>query len=167
VFAAGTVDWAEFTSRASALAARAVSLLDERGVLLIGTIRSDGSPRISPVEPLFHEGELMLGMMWKSLKALDLRRDPRCTIHSAVADRTASAGEFKAHGAAIEINEPSVRASYGHALEAKIGFRPEGERWHLFAVRVASAALFETGDTSRTVARWLVDRGVETFEQGP
>ena len=44
-------------------------------------------PRISPVEPLIADGHLYLGMMWRSRKALDLLRDPRCTVHSTVSER--------------------------------------------------------------------------------
>jgi hypothetical protein len=46
-------------------------------VALLGTLRPDGSPRVSPVEPYFAGGELVLGVMAWSGKARDLRRDPR------------------------------------------------------------------------------------------
>jgi hypothetical protein len=53
-------------------------------VALLGTLRSDASPRISPVEPYFVEGQLLVGAMTWSRKAADLRRDPRYVLHSAV-----------------------------------------------------------------------------------
>lgn len=40
------------------------------GAGLVGTVRSEGSPRISPVEPLLWEGDLWLSMLWRSTKAL-------------------------------------------------------------------------------------------------
>ena len=59
-------------------------MADERiqatGILLLGTIRADGRPRISPCEPYVVDGELLLGMMWQSKKALDLLRDRRLTL---------------------------------------------------------------------------------------
>ena len=44
--------------------------------MLVGTIRKDGTPRISPNEPDFAVGRLFVSMMWRSKKALDLLRDP-------------------------------------------------------------------------------------------
>jgi predicted pyridoxine 5'-phosphate oxidase superfamily flavin-nucleotide-binding protein len=97
--------WPAFKETAPELAAKAEELFEETGVILVGTIRKDGSPRISPVEPLFVDGELLLGMMWQSLKALDLLRDPRCTVHNCITDRMAPHGEFKLHGVAADIQD--------------------------------------------------------------
>lgn len=70
------MNWSGFREAAPALAEKAEELFDRSGVILLGTIRKDGSPRISPVEPLIVDGDLYLGMMWQSLKALDLMHDP-------------------------------------------------------------------------------------------
>ena len=59
---------------------------------LVGTLRHDGWPRISPVEALVWNGQLYLGMMWRSLKARDLLRDPRCVVHTVVTDPTGAEG---------------------------------------------------------------------------
>ncbi len=156
--------WSDFATAAPELAARGRALLERPGVVLVGTVRRDGSPRISPVEPIITNGELYLGMMPASRKARDLARDPRCTVHNAVTDRTGGAGEFKLHGRVRPIDDAAEREIYATALFAAIGFRPEGE-YPLFAVEIESAALFVTGETSRTVTRWRAGGGVETFEQ--
>ncbi|MGH2443561.1 MAG: hypothetical protein ACRDFX_10420 [Chloroflexota bacterium] len=39
-------------------------------IALIGTIRRDGSPRISCIDPFIMDGDLYLGMMWHSRKAI-------------------------------------------------------------------------------------------------
>lgn len=161
------VSWAEFRSEVPALAARAEAIFAKTGVLLVGTVRRDGSPRISPVESLIAEGELWLGMMSRSLKAADLSRDRRCTVHSAIVDRYGMPGEFKAHGAAVEVSNPEEYAAYGAALEAKIGWHPGSGGYPLYTFRLDSAALFDTGSESRTVTRWRIGRPIETFEQGP
>ena len=49
---------------------------------MLGTLRADGSPRISPCEVDLVDGRLCFGMMWQSHKALDLLRDPRLAVHS-------------------------------------------------------------------------------------
>lgn len=83
---------------------------------MLGTIRKDGYPRISPVEVVFTEGQLCLGMMWHSKKALDLLRDPRCTVHSATSNRDGSQGDFKMFGRAVEVTDLEVRGRYSDAV---------------------------------------------------
>jgi Pyridoxamine 5'-phosphate oxidase len=54
----------------------------------LATLRRDGSPRISGTEVQFDDdaGEIYLGMMAGSLKALDLRRNPRLALHCPTVD---------------------------------------------------------------------------------
>ena len=61
---------------------------------MLGTLRKDGAPRSSPVEVIFTEGQLYLGMMLRSKKALVLLRDSRCTIHSATSNRDRQPGRL-------------------------------------------------------------------------
>jgi predicted pyridoxine 5'-phosphate oxidase superfamily flavin-nucleotide-binding protein len=160
------VRWATFRDEAPHLAERAEQLLAATGVVLVGTIRADGSPRISPVESVITGGDLWLGMMPGSLKATDLSRDPRCTVHTVITDRFGNPGEFKAHGVARIVTSPADYARYATALESQIGFDPGTTGYPLFVVEVATAALFETGDASRSVTRWRAGSTVENFEQG-
>lgn len=157
--------WVDFNKSAPALARKAEQLFDKAGVVLLGTVRKDGSPRISPVEPLIVAGELYVGMMWKSLKAADLLRDPRCTVHSAIRDRRAKDGEFKLHGRVRYVQDPAERKRYGQALYKKIGWNPEGMKYHLFAVDVASAALFVNKTTYRVMKRWRAGGKTEQIKQ--
>lgn len=53
---------------------------------VMATLRKDGSPRISGIEFEFKAGEIHVGMMPGSLKAMDLRRDPRIALHSGTED---------------------------------------------------------------------------------
>src|SRR6266480_278345 len=96
--------WAEFANEAPALAGDGAARFDATGLCLVGTLRGDGWPRISPVEPLIAHGELYLGMMPRSTKALDLLRDPRCTVHSTTCDRAGTEGDFKLYGRARAID---------------------------------------------------------------
>jgi hypothetical protein len=57
------------------------------GLILVGTLRRDGSPRISPNEPAFGGGRFFVSMMWRSRKALDVLRDPRVTVQRALGPR--------------------------------------------------------------------------------
>ena len=54
---------------------------------MLGTLRRDGSPRVSPIEVAFHDGRLYVGMMPGSTKSLDVERDPRVSLVTAIADK--------------------------------------------------------------------------------
>ena len=160
------MSWDEFKQAAPELAERAEQLFDKAGVVYVGTIRKDGSPRISPVEPIITDGALYLGMMWKSFKALDLLRDPRCTVMNAIQDRHASDGEFKLHGRAVDIQDLEIRRRYGDALHKKIGWKPpKGMKFPLFSVDLESAGLFDADGNARLVKRWRKGESVEEFRQ--
>lgn len=79
--------------------------LNSPRVALLGTLRRDSSPRISPIEPCITKGQLLIGAMVWSRKADDLRRDPRYALHSAVTDPDSGEGEPKPHGAVVEVSQ--------------------------------------------------------------
>jgi hypothetical protein len=159
------MNWDAFKRHATELAEAAERLFDRTGVLLVGTIRKDGSPRISPVEPIITEGNLYLGMMWRSLKALDLLRDPRCTVHNVISDRMAAEGEFKLHGRASEVRDLEERGRFRDALYRKIGWKPEEPNYHLFSVDVSSAGYFTADGDVRVVKIWREGEEVREMRQ--
>jgi hypothetical protein len=83
------VEWSELVAAQPRLAELARQRLLDPGVVLVVTIRGDGSPRLSPVEPFVLDGSLWLSMLWRSRKATDLLRDPRILVHSIVTAATA------------------------------------------------------------------------------
>src|SRR6478752_10038200 len=87
--------WEDLHEGQPRLAAIAAERLVAPGVLLVVTIRADGTPRLSPVEPFVLDGDLWLSMMLGSLKAADLVRDPRVLVHSIVTSRDGEEGEVK------------------------------------------------------------------------
>jgi hypothetical protein len=118
------------------MAAYGEARFERTGLVLVGTLRRNGWARISPVEPFIVGGQLYLGMMWQSKKALDLLRDPRCTIHNTISDRQASEGEFKVYGRAVDVTDLEERRRFGDAVFDKIGFRPEEPEFHCFAIDI-------------------------------
>jgi len=163
------MNWNEFKTAAPELAEAGEKLFERTGVILIGTLRKDGSPRISPVEMLLVGGQLYLGMMPESLKAQDLLRDGRCTVHSLISDKTAPEGEFKLHGVAVNVQDQAERKFYCDELKKKIGFSPEGMPFHLFSIDIQSAGLFggadDAGGSARLVKRWRAGETVKSFRQ--
>jgi hypothetical protein len=133
------LNWERFAAEAPRLARLNEERMQRAGVLLVGTISLDGTPRISPVEPQLLEGELLLGMVWQSLKALDLQRDPRCLLHSAIPDKSGTDGEFKLRGRASEVQDRGLRERSAQKSLEDTGCRPE-EPYHLFAVDIESAS---------------------------
>ena len=148
------MNWNEFAKAAPELAKAGEERFERWGLILLGSLRKDGTPRISPVEPLIVDGELMLGMMWQSKKALDLLRDPRCLVHSIITDRKGNEGEFKLRGRARDISDLEIREAYGKALFEKIGWRPQEPELHLFAIDIEHAALIAFEGAKKSVQTW-------------
>ncbi len=153
------MNWQAFAATAPQLAALGERRFERAGLALVGTLRRDGWPRINPVEPFIVGGELLLGMMWRSRKALDLMRDSRLSVHSATCDPKGVEGDFKIFGRAVEVSDPGVRQRYADAVEAQIKWRPR-EPYHLFSVDIESAAFVIFG-TERFGLRWNSHRGLE------
>lgn len=109
---------------------------------MLATIRKDGIPRISPIGLGFIGEELFLGMMPQTVKALDLLRDPRCSICNVVTHhKDGEHGEFKLYGHAVDMQDKSVRKRYGDwCEEVSGGWRPD-EPYHLFTFDIRFATL--------------------------
>ena len=78
--------WQEVEAAVPDLAAAVRTVFDANKHKVLATLRADGSPRVSGNELTFKDGEAWMGMMDRSVKALDLLRDPRMAVHSATAD---------------------------------------------------------------------------------
>src|SRR5215475_6629509 len=111
----GVMDWSELERRQPGLAGLGRQRLLEPGVVLVATIRGDGTPRISPVEPYVLDGVLWLSMLWQSRKAADLLRDPRVLVHSVITSRNGGEGEFKIRGTARAEDDPGLSRRYAAA----------------------------------------------------
>ena len=160
--------WDAFEAACPELAALARERIEPRHLCLVGTLRRDGSPRISPVEPYFVGGELMIGMMWRSRKALDLLRDPRLVVHSPVTDWSGEEGDVKLYGTAAPVQDRPRRLALFAAIDAAHGWTPDPDEpdddpeCHMFAVDLASAGY--TRFTTETWESWAWDpeRGLRT-----
>src|SRR3990170_2734142 len=106
--------WSHVEAEAPELAALARAFLDAHVHKTLATLRRDGSPRISGTEVVFADGELWFGSMWKAVKALDLRRDPRFALHSgSEVPESGWEGDAKLAGPALEVEDPQVKAARG------------------------------------------------------
>jgi hypothetical protein len=145
--------WQEFTAESPELAGLAAERFGRDQFVLLGTLRPDGSPRISAVECDLAAGELFVGMIWQSVKALDLLRDPRATVHTVPPDREGKAGDIKLYGRAVEVADRAGKRHYEEAIFARLGWSPP-EPYHCFALDVDSAGLVRFNDAGREVWSW-------------
>jgi hypothetical protein len=140
--------WTEMERRQPQLAAVGRRRLIDPGVLLIATIRRDGTPRLSPVEPFVMDGDLLLSMLWQSRKAWDLMRDRRILVHSIVTGRDGGNGEFKVRGTAEVEADPVVQQRYAAAVSANLGWQPEPGRFHLFRIDIDNVVYMRYDDAT-------------------
>jgi hypothetical protein len=112
------MNWAAFTTAAPDLAATVEQRFRGFRHHVLATLRADGSPRTSGLEADFRGGELWLGMMAGSLKALDLRRDPRFALQANPGAGTDMAGgDVRIGGRAYEVADGETKARYVEEVE--------------------------------------------------
>jgi Pyridoxamine 5'-phosphate oxidase len=154
--------WDAFTAACPEIATLGEERLRGHELCLLGTLRRDGSPRISPCEPDFAAGRLLIGMMWQSRKAVDLLRDPRYVIHSCVSDRAGDEGDFKLYGRAANVADPELRTIYCDTIRARSDWAPDEPTFHLFEFDVDAAGFVIFGDESHGMA-WNPARGLRRW----
>ncbi len=153
------MNWSGLRAAAPDLARLAEERFAKDQLVMLGTLRADGGPRISPCEVDFAAGELFLGMMWRSKKALDLLRDPRIVVHSVTSNREGTDGDIKLYGRVREINDPSTRRVFRDAITGRIDWAPEEPEYHLFALDIDSAGYVVFGDDGYALT-WDPVRGL-------
>ena len=128
-------------------------------LVMLGTIRRDGSPRVSPCECDFGAGRLFVSMMWRSMKALDLLSDPRVVVHSVTSNKEGTDGDVKIYGRAIDERAPEVRAAFREAIRVRMNWAPEEPSYHCFSVDVTGAGFLRFSDRAQALA-WDEARGL-------
>jgi hypothetical protein len=159
------VRWDRFGAACPDIASLAESRFRKDELVMLGTLRADGSPRISPCEVDVAEGHLLFGMMRRSKKAIDLLRDPRCVVHSVTIDRKGTDGDLKLYGRMDDVREPDLRRAYRAAIKARIDWEPDEPEFHLFSFDVGSAGFTIFGDEHRALA-WDPERGLRRLALG-
>jgi hypothetical protein len=110
---------------------------------------------VNPVEAYLIDGHLVMNMIPRSLKALDLLRDPRVYVHAPVTGKEGDA-EFKLAGRARVIEDESLRGALDDLFWQKIQWRPAPDS-HYFEVLAERAAYVTYGDGQRSI-RWRSDQ---------
>ncbi len=148
--------WNEFTQAAPKIAEIFVRRHKATGNLcMLGTLRSDGFPRISPVEPRIFDGELWIVGMPGTTKFRDLQRDPRFCLHTATVDTMVGDGDAKVFGTVENIQDTDLQQRWAEALFAESGFDLRGEKFDpFFAGRITGASAVEVVDKKLHIWVW-------------
>lgn len=145
------IRWAEFSVTHPAFAAEIESAFTRHRHCIIGTVRPDGSPRLSGMEAWFWDGDLMLGMMPGSKKAGDLERDPRFELHSAPLDLELQQGDARVRGR-VEAVEDEARVA---AFAASLPHDGSGDlAIALFVAHLSGAVLIRVEGDLLVIDRW-------------
>jgi hypothetical protein len=142
--------WRDVELGAPELARLGMARLNSARVAMLGTLRRDGSPRISPIEPYIVKGQLLVGAMTWSAKVSDLRRDPRYVLHSVVTSPDSGEGELKLYGPAAEA---------GHDLR-----EAAADAWWM-AGALEIAVVFSLQIRQAVFIDWDINRGLMTVHR--
>src|SRR5690349_21246926 len=133
--------WNDFAEQAPELAALAAARIEAHGLALLATLRADGAPRISGIEPLISDGELWFGMMPGSRKVADLERDPRFALHSATIDKNVAERDVKLSGRAVAVADGSeAMDTFKAAFAAATGHEVPPGPMNLFTADLTEAS---------------------------
>ena len=154
--------WTEFKTAAPQIGELAQQAFDYQHLAIVGTVRRDGWPRISPCEVYFVDNEMLLGMMPKSAKVRDLWRDARMTVVNGQENREPKMGDVKLYGHGYEVLEHDMREHFADAQEALIDWRPPAAS-NVFRIDIDTASYISFGD-GRRLLRWSPERGEEELQ---
>ena len=148
--------WDEFTCLAPRIADIFVRRQAATGQLcMLGTLRPDGFPRISPMEPRIFERRLCIMGMPGTAKFADLLRDPRFTLHTATVDTNVSDGDAKVWGTVEDVHDPALHERFAQALFEEIGLDLRGQAFdHFFEAHLVGAAAVEVTDGHLDITVW-------------
>ncbi|MBX9397004.1 pyridoxamine 5'-phosphate oxidase family protein [Streptomyces sp. TRM72054] len=153
-------NWAAFTAAEPDLAKTVEERFGAHTHHVLATLRKDGSPRTTGIEVRFLNGELWLGMMPDSRKALDLRRDPRFALQANPGEGTSmGGGDVRIAGRAIEVEDARTKAAYGEEVEPP-------ELFHLFRTELTEVVrTYVENDTYLVVQLWKPGESLRTIKR--
>ncbi|MFF8603036.1 pyridoxamine 5'-phosphate oxidase family protein [Streptomyces sp. NPDC015232] len=152
--------WAAFEAAEPEFAATVRERFGQYTHHALATLRKDGSPRLSGIEADFRDGELYLGMMPNSLKARDVRRDPRLALLANPGEGTSmGGGDVRISGRAVEITDPARLERYGREAGAPQPF-------HLFRVELTEVVRTFVEGEEIVFRTWWPGRPPRTLRRG-
>ena len=134
---------------------------------LLATLRSDGYPRISPIEPRILESELVIVGMPNTTKFGDLDRDPRFCLHTATVDPFVGDGDVKLWADARNLQDIAFHQRFADDLFEHTGFDLRGERFDPFYVAdLTGASSIELDGSELVITIWRPGQGERVVRKG-
>jgi hypothetical protein len=155
------VEWSDFAEEAPHIAEVFLRRHKATGNLcFLATLRADGYPRISPMEPRITDGRLILVGMPNTYKFRDLERDPRFSLHTATVDTHLKDGDAKVWGEARNVQDDALHKQFADDLFAESGFDLRAEKFDPFFVGdLVGASAVEVKDGQLTITIWKPGQG--------
>lgn len=123
-------------------------------MLLVVSIRRDGTPRLSPVEPLLLDRPAAAVDDARLAGARDLLRDPRLLVHGVVTSRDGADGEVKLRGRAVAEDDHGLQRRYADTVTEQLGWTPGPGRFHLCSVDIAQVTYLRYVDGDQWLTDW-------------
>ena len=154
-------EWKDFAEEAPRIADVFLRRHKATGNLcLLATLRSDGFPRISPMEPSIFERRLILIGMPNTRKFNDLARDPRFSLHTATIDPYVGDGDAKLWGTARNDRDTELHRRFADHLFKESGLDLRGRAIDPFYIAdLAGASSVEFVDGRLTIRTWRPGEG--------
>ncbi|MBH0780294.1 pyridoxamine 5'-phosphate oxidase family protein [Nocardia bovistercoris] len=159
--------WSEFTEQAPTIAAVFTRRHRATGNLcMLATLRADGSPRISPLEPRIFEDDLVLAGMPNTTKFHDLSRDPRFCLHTATVDTMVGDGDAKLFGAVTDNHDESLHRRFAQSLFDETGFDIRDQKFdHYYIAALTGASTVEVIDDHLLITIWTPGRAEHVVQK--
>ncbi len=154
--------WTDFERAEPDLAHRARRIISSTTNCVLATIRADGSPRASGIDPFFREGELWIGLMPHSRKGADLARDPRIALHGIPWEsrkvkegaEDPGNGDVKVTGRVVKLGDDAASARILGDYFAELGVDTPPDGGDLYTIDLASVVVISVADDQLIVDRW-------------
>jgi hypothetical protein len=155
------VNWSEFAEQAPHIAEIFVRRHTKtQNLCLMATTRSDGFPRISPLEPRIVAPELVMVGMPGTSKFKDLARDPRLCLHTATVDPHLDEGDVKIWAQVVDRQDEELHKRFADDLFEASGFDVRGEKFDPFYVAdITGASSIELEDNQLVITIWKPGEG--------
>lgn len=152
--------WTEFAAAAPRIAAVFTRRhLATGNLCLLATLRSDGFPRISPIEPKFFEDQLWLVGMPNTTKFRDLAADPRFCLHTATVDTEVQDGDAKLWGVVDDVADEALQQRFAQTLFDETGFDIRDQHFdHFYRTELTGASAVEVADGHLDITIWKPDQ---------
>lgn len=152
--------WAEFEKAEPEFAATVRERFGMYKHHVLGTLRRDGSPRLTGLEADFRFEQMWLGMMPGSLKARDLLRDPRFSLFANPGEGAEMThGDVRVSGRAIEETDEALKKRYVGETNAPTPF-------HLFRVELGEVSAVGLDGQEIVVRTWRPGAPVRALRRG-